>query len=126
MTLQEACAQAFENGRKVGDAEGYARGKAEAFAEAGDLISRKVLLEKQYNASQFKDPSMAEMVIDVRDVEDAPAVAARPVKRGRWVFGTANHREYMKCSECLKSQTPTGVFTHCPNCGARMDGGGHA
>lgn len=44
------------------------------------------------------------------------------VKHGRWVFGTANHREYMKCSVCLKSQTPTGVFTYCPNCGARMDG----
>ena len=33
MTVQEACAQAFENGRKVGDAEGYARGKAEAMNE---------------------------------------------------------------------------------------------
>lgn len=30
MTVQEACAQAFENGRRQGDAEGYARGKAEA------------------------------------------------------------------------------------------------
>ena len=30
MTENEAHAQAFENGRKVGDAEGYARGKAEA------------------------------------------------------------------------------------------------
>lgn len=30
MTTQEACAQAFENGRRKGDAEGYARGKAEA------------------------------------------------------------------------------------------------
>lgn len=44
------------------------------------------------------------------------------VVHGRWVFGTANHREYMKCSVCLKSQTPTGVFTYCPNCGAKMDG----
>jgi len=30
MTENEAHAQAFEHGRKVGDAEGYARGKAEA------------------------------------------------------------------------------------------------
>lgn len=30
MTENEAWGQAFENGRKVGDAEGYARGKAEA------------------------------------------------------------------------------------------------
>ena len=52
-----------------------------------------------------------------------PTVDAVEVVHGRWVFGTANHREYMKCSVCLKSQTPTGVFTYCPNCGAKMDGG---
>ena len=51
----------------------------------------------------------------------APADVA-PVVHGRWVFDTVNGRECMKCSECLKSQTPTGVFTYCPNCGARMDG----
>ena len=33
MTDQEAHGQAFENGRKKGDAEGYARGKAEAMNE---------------------------------------------------------------------------------------------
>jgi hypothetical protein len=35
MTVQEACAQAFENGRRQGDAEGYARGKAEAARHEG-------------------------------------------------------------------------------------------
>lgn len=35
MTVQEACAQAFENGRRQGDAEGYARGKAEAVKHEG-------------------------------------------------------------------------------------------
>lgn len=30
MTVQEACAQAFENGRRSGDAEGYARGLRDA------------------------------------------------------------------------------------------------
>ena len=34
------------------------------------------------------------------------------VKHGRWIFGTANRRDWMKCSVCLKSQTPTGVFTY--------------
>ena len=55
------------------------------------------------------------------EVEYMPTVDAEPVRHGRWIFGTANHREYMKCSVCLKSQTPTGVFTYCPNCGAKMD-----
>ena len=55
--------------------------------------------------------------------KDAPTVDAVEVVHGRWVLGNANHREYMKCSVCIKSQTPTGVFTYCPNCGAKMDGG---
>ena len=54
-------------------------------------------------------------------IDKCPTVDAVEVVHGRWVFGTANHREYMKCSVCLKSQTPTGVFTYCPNCGAKMD-----
>ena len=59
----------------------------------------------------------------IQNEEICPAVEAAPVVHGRWIFGTANHREYMKCSVCLKSQTPTGVFAYCPNCGAKMDGG---
>ena len=53
-------------------------------------------------------------------------VDAVEVVHGRWIFGTSNHREWMKCSECLVSQTPTGVFSYCPNCGAKMDGDGNA
>lgn len=56
-------------------------------------------------------------------IADAPTIEAEPVVHGRWIFGNANHREYMKCSECLHSQTPTGVFVYCPNCGAKMIGG---
>lgn len=58
----------------------------------------------------------------VQMIHRQPAADVAPVVHGRWIFGTANHREWMKCSECLVSQTPTGVFTYCPNCGARMDG----
>ena len=53
-------------------------------------------------------------------LEELPAVEAVPVVHGSWVFGTANHREYMKCSECLHSYTPDGTFLYCPNCGADM------
>ena len=41
MTALEACAQAFENGRRQGDAEGYARGKAEAVKHGRWLRARK-------------------------------------------------------------------------------------
>ena len=43
-------------------------------------------------------------------------------RRGEWVRGVTMHREWMKCSECLHSYEPTGVFCYCPNCGADMRG----
>lgn len=74
-----------------------------------------------------REATLHRMKVDIRPpfavVADMPAADVAPVVHGRWIFGTANHREWMKCSECLVSQTPTGVFTYCPNCGARMDGG---
>ena len=49
----------------------------------------------------------------------------RPVVRGRWEIVTgSNGKEYMVCSECRVSQTLTGTFSYCPNCGADMRGGG--
>lgn len=46
-----------------------------------------------------------------------------PVVHGDWeiVLGS-NGKEYMVCTCCRVSQDITGVFTYCPNCGARMDG----
>ena len=45
----------------------------------------------------------------------------RPVVRGRWEIVTGSHgKEYMVCSECRVSQTLTGTFSYCPNCGADM------
>ena len=55
-------------------------------------------------------------------IEDAPAADVVPVVHGRWV-------EYqippiICCSNC---DWATGIeeknFQHCPNCGAKMDGG---
>lgn len=52
-------------------------------------------------------------------IDDTPTVD--PVVHGRWIFGTTLNHDWMKCSECLKSQTQTLVFSYCPNCGAKMD-----
>lgn len=85
------------------------------FEEQCDIAAKDTEIESTYVLAALK------CCIDL--FKSFPTVDAVEVVHGRWIFGTANHREYMKCSECLKSQTPTGVFTYCPNCGAKMDGG---
>ena len=46
-----------------------------------------------------------------------------PVRHGRWIFGHTLGHSWMKCSECLVSQSgQTACFSYCPNCGAIMDG----
>ena len=59
-------------------------------------------------------------------VENLPAVDVAPVRHGRWeiVIGS-NGKEYMVCTCCRVSQDLTGVFTYCPNCGAKMDMGSY-
>ena len=53
---------------------------------------------------------------------DAADVA--PVRHGRWeIVVGSDGKEYMVCTGCRKQQDLTGVFSYCPNCGCRMDGG---
>ena len=56
-------------------------------------------------------------------IDYMPTADVEKVRHGEWIFGVTMNHEWMKCSECLVSQTPTGVFVYCPNCGAKMDGG---
>ena len=52
------------------------------------------------------------------------AADVAPVRHGEWEIGVgSNGKEYMVCTCCRVSQDLTGVFTYCPNCGCRMDGG---
>ena len=71
--------------------------------------------------------------------EDMPyfdmAIAAlngQPVVHGRWEIRADDYDcEYAKCSECgeefydANEDTIDITFNYCPNCGARMDGGGN-
>ena len=53
-----------------------------------------------------------------------PAADVAPVRHGEWeIVVGSNGKEYMVCTCCRVSQDLTGVFSYCPNCGARMDGG---
>ena len=52
-----------------------------------------------------------------------PAADVAPVRHGEWeIVVGSNGNEYMVCTCCRVSQDLTGVFTYCPNCGAKMDG----
>ena len=59
-----------------------------------------------------------------RAILDAPAADVAPVRHGEWeIVVGSNGKEYMVCTCCRVSQDLTGVFTYCPNCGSKMDGG---
>ena len=63
-------------------------------------------------------------MISAYDVIMLPAADVAPVRHGRWeIVVGSNGKEYMVCTCCRVSQDLTGVFTYCPNCGCRMDGG---
>ena len=52
-----------------------------------------------------------------------PAADVAPVRHGEWkIVVGSNGNEYMVCTCCRVSQDLTGVFTYCPNCGAKMGG----
>ena len=95
-----------------------------------DLISRKALLEKAWEA----DTQCGYVqVVDVGDIEDAPAVDAAPVVHGRWVAmhyegGILDGANCERCSNCgwdrfFDEPEIKSVFRYCPKCGALMDGG---
>lgn len=91
-----------------------------------DLISRKALLEKAWEA----DTQCGYVqVVDVGDIEDAPAVDAAPVVHGRWgeyeSFSLTPSMNGCPCSVCKTHFSPSSIILmkYCPNCGAKMNGG---
>ena len=53
-----------------------------------------------------------------------PPADVAQVRHAMWeaVVGS-DGKEHMVCTGCRKQQDLTGVFSYCPNCGCRMDGG---
>ena len=73
-------------------------------------------------------PSNANALYKANDIysaiDNAPAADVAPVRHGRWeVVVGSDGKEHMVCTGCRKQQDLTGVFSYCPNCGCRMDGG---
>ena len=59
-----------------------------------------------------------------RAIERILAADVAPVRHAMWeVVVGSDGKEHMVCTGCRKQQDLTGVFSYCPNCGCRMDGG---
>ena len=90
----------------------------------GDLIEREALLEKAIKAYRNDGGTeTAVMIIKRDDVISAPAIAAAPVQRGKWIWNEHACGFYMNgyvCSLC--KQGDWHAANYCPNCGAKMDG----
>lgn len=57
-------------------------------------------------------------------VDKIPSADVDPVRHAMWeVVVGSDGKEHMVCTGCRKQQDLTGVFSYCPNCGCRMDGG---
>ena len=51
-----------------------------------------------------------------------PVADVAPVRHAKWeVVVGSDGKEKMVCTECRKQQDLIGVFSYCPNCGAKMD-----
>lgn len=93
----------------------------------GDLISRKALLEKTETIyAKVDNVIMAASVVTRTDIVMAPAVDAEPVRHGKCeLCGRGKPiKAFTVLPECGLQCGPSIMARYCPNCGARMDGGG--
>lgn len=92
-----------------------------------EYISREAMLEHLDRCKQSEDATtLTAAVITALQcfVQSQPAADVAEVRHGEWeIVVGSNGKEYMVCTCCRVSQDLTGVFTYCPNCGAKMDGG---
>ncbi len=89
----------------------------------------------EYIKREYAVDAVLDVYYDTPDIdlsgekfEDAilkiPAADVSTVRHGEWeIVVGSNGKEYMVCTCCRVSQDLTGVFTYCPNCGAKMEGG---
>ena len=63
-------------------------------------------------------------------IKNRPAADVAPVRHGRWIepsrlyYGAKQYECSLCCSDTFwKKHSITEKYPHCPNCGAKMDGG---
>ena len=80
-----------------------------------EYIEREAVLAKQYNASNFVNPMLAEMVVDVGDIEDIPAANVVEVVRCK------DCQEMIEKGWCSLHQTPMNINDFCSYGGRRAE-----
>ena len=88
----------------------------------GEYIKKEAAITALLNDAQEQVGYSREDAADCIRYMDAADVA--PVRHAMWeVVVGSDGKEHMVCTGCRKQQDLTGVFSYCPNCGCRMDGG---
>ena len=87
-----------------------------------EYIERETAIEWFMPYAHAGESIDADVVIS--DIKGMKAADVAPVRHARWeVVVGSDGKEHMVCTGCRKQQDLTGVFSYCPNCGCRMDGG---
>ena len=75
------------------------------------------VLDVYYNTSDI-DLSGEKFEAAILKIPDANV---SPVRHAKWeAVAGSDGKEKMVCTGCRKQQDLTGVFSYCPNCGAKM------
>lgn len=96
--------------------------------EKKEYIERGALIDSFENCYYLYGSTDRETVRQA--IENAPAADVVPVVHGEWILEDADEYGYThKCTACetrfkTKIKLPPGK--HCPECGAKMDGGSDA
>ena len=87
-----------------------------------EYVTKEQVIDWYRPYGQTDEPIPFEtLVSDLRDMKTANVA---PVRHAMWeVVVGSDGKEHMVCTGCRKQQDLTGVFSYCPNCGAKMDGG---
>ena len=95
--------------------------RAAAIAEIEEYIEEYSELEPETGYHNLKWCAMEE----AKDALLAlPVVDAVPVVHGRWAHHKGGYSDHYECTVCGEGIVLTARFRYCPNCGAKMDGGG--
>ena len=86
-----------------------------------EYVTKEQVIDWYRPYGQTDEPIPFEtLVSDLRDMKTADVA---PMRHERWeIVVGSDGKEHMVCTGCRKQQDLTGVFSYCPNCGARMDG----